>query len=609
MKLFPALPVFLATAAGSWLATGALQPRPAAVPAPAAAPPAPPRARSHTASEHIDVAALARQKPGARFAALSRLDSLTSSAEIESLLDQIDTLPENEIDLARHSLLQRWGHVDPARALTWLMDSQDEYGGDPADFALILTPLLERDPARLLQLVEKEGCDDFNGTIASSISPDVLLAHLTAHPDSEISSGLASHFLLKLAGNDPAAALAFLPRLPDSLQDGARDAFASGWADKDPAAALAWAQGLPATDPHRDETLGAVLKSMVDEDPAGALANSAAVPGLVRELLKTWAAKAPEDALKYLATHPELTEAQRDATLAKVAAAIAKTDLPRALALAADLPVSGWNLNYEVSRAFARKDPEAGLTWALTRGNEAPQLIGQILNSVLGDSGQSAQQNPEMMLPWIEKLTALAPAQVGKIVEPSWFPSAKGYQEFLTRLPGRDMDEAVGNHASNLIEKDLPGTAAWLATLPPGHGRDRSIATAAAEWAATDPASGLAWLQTLPDDAARAAAARNLAAEWHRTDPAATATWAATLPPGPQRDAASQGVAEYFHSAHLPAEAWQHAARITDPETRDELLGTILEDWDSAGHARAALDSSTFLSEEKKQELADRIEQ
>lgn len=260
------------------------------------------------------------------------------------------------LDQVRESLFGEWSKNDPATAFQTLGAHLLAENRDSWPLRQGLVQWLKTDLSAAVAWLQKHDerhNEDHNSTLANTLMQGYLfqgaqatvLDILLRHPEIPQHSQRVSDFLSQWHRNDPAAAAAWLDRLPDAaaradlierlvptagsdatqaqsyldlavhLPPGpARDdriaTWVAAWAQTDPAAASAWLETREKTDPTlavaADRVEGRLVAALAATDPAAALARFQDLPTAARnaaapDIARAWAKTDPAAATRWLA--------------------------------------------------------------------------------------------------------------------------------------------------------------------------------------------------------------------------------------------------------------------------------------------------------------------
>jgi hypothetical protein len=164
-------------------------------------------------------------------------------------------------------------------------------------------------------------------------------------------------------------------------------------------------------------------------------------------------------------------------------------------------------------RAWARKDPEAALSWGQQQTNNAER--GEALTDACF---QIAQTDPERAVMLAEQFNL-------------------------------DNDAVLENLAQQWAAKDLTTAQNWIAAQPSGNQRDALTTGIAFIWSQTEPANAAQFVvQQIPPGSAQDEAAMMVLHQWALVDSSEASAWVQQFPESPLRNRALnelEGIARY----------------------------------------------------------------
>lgn len=349
------------------------------------------------------------------------------------LAEHLSTLPADEVrDALRKNpppaaaaptsiapILEAWAYVDPAAALTWTRNINNDADRDRILIRLLPT-LFETAPdfaaAAYIALPPGASREQLSASIA------IQFAH------SDLESGFAFANALTLpaersraleslsdfaAKHDPATFAELLSRNSNSTANDAARArnFAAAWSRHDPGAAIAWLRDQP-RDPlyswRYDGTLDRAARHAPDRLIAliGGMPHSADRTAFIGGLAREQALRRPEEVADLIATLP--TAHERAGLHAETLRAVAKDDPAHAAALA----VSGTFGPTDIRQLNAIAD-----VWSARSATDAARWFdtlppeyrssGQVASRIAIEFGR---QNPDAAIAWLDSLPANSPA-------------------------------------------------------------------------------------------------------------------------------------------------------------------------------------------------------
>lgn len=331
--------------------------------------------------------------------------------------------------------------------------------------------------------------------------------------------------------SDPAAAAGLLAawQLAGQAVDRADASVALGLARSAPDQSLKLAAAI-GSDRLRDQVLWCIAEARPPAETSG-IAQRVVDPIVRSALLSSAAVRlASEDADAALAMADEVLVAS-DSTRAEIAAALASTDLPRALGLARGLPelAQRWALG-QIALDLAGSDPD-----------QAERLV------------KEAGATPELVRVVATRMAAKAPA--------------RGLQMARAQAAGEAQDAALAAIAPAIAAWDPRQATELLWAIKDPDARSRAIAAVVTRIAPTDADAATSLLGLVPDQARAFRLRAAAAALVGERDPAAAARLLGTLPPSAYRsEAALQAACAFLAAGGEPHEVLQLAELGTGPD-------------------------------------------
>ncbi len=344
-----------------------------------------------------------------------------------SLAEHLANLPADEVrDALRASpppatadathivpIIEAWAQVDPAAALAWSHDIDDETTRTRI-LSQLLPTLFETVPDLAASTYAALPADASRAQLSASIAVQFARADLEggfAFANSLALPAERSRALEALgdfaAKHDPAPFAELLSRDFTSTSEDAAQArrFAAAWSRHDPGAALAWLRNQPRDTAYSwryDGTLDRAARhapdqliALIHEQPHSP-DRTAFIAGLARQQ----ALHRPEDVAALIATLP--TAHERAGLHAEVLRAIAKDDPAHAASLAASGtfgPTDIRQLN-AIADVWSDRSATDAARWFDTLPLEY-RTSGQVASRIASDFGR---QNPEAAVAWIRTL-------------------------------------------------------------------------------------------------------------------------------------------------------------------------------------------------------------
>lgn len=541
---------------------------------------------------------------------------------VKALLNEIGEKPSDpKLNQEFMSLESRWGELDPAAALAWAQTIRDSEWKNIA-FSTILQGWANRDPAAALAaVVGVKGGDPGMASYLMTVinifaqkNPQAALAAVRNLPPGQLSE-LYPVLFRAWAQQDPLAAAAAAASLPPSLSRvWAQRTIAGTWAEQGPAAAMTWAKTLPVGQA-QNQAIDSVLSIMSKTDPASATdyAMHNLPAGVQRDILIDGIAYewSQQDSSGLLAwADKNLTGKDYD-TMATAALEEMSVSNPAAAAAALTQLADPSVVNHAIpslATAWAKRDPQAALTWAQSLPLDNVSLRNSAIANVF-----NAWTNAD-------------PAAAGSYI--------------LQNLAGDPSFDTLANQvATTMADTDPPAALKWTQSLPPGTTQDAAFLAALTEFAKIDPQSAWqntlllsdsimgkaqatvikAWADVQPAQAAAAltslpeggnldSATAAVAKSWLVQDPHAASQWIDTLSPGSARDAAVAQIISIV-GKNDPASAFTWAVSLGNETTRNTQVVKLVMQWSdsnpvvAAGAAQTALNNLTDLTTAQQKSL------
>jgi hypothetical protein len=133
-------------------------------------------------------------------------------------------------------------------------------------------------------------------------------------------------------------------------------------------------------------------------------------------------------------------------------------------------------------------------------------------------------------------------------------------------------DAMLGEYADRLAKTNGPGAAQWAASLPAGLGRSRALSEAIAGWSDDDPAAAGNFLNSIPPSADSDSARERYARNVFDKDPVGALSWAATITDPRERQNTTEAlVRSWVRRDTETAKQWVMQSAFSD-ETKQRLL-------------------------------------
>ena len=520
-----------------------------------------------------------------RWRSIERVCSLLPPEDMPAALRMVDRVlrGQPEWDEVLTSMAARWAHADPQRAMSSVEDLKGSL----------------RAPVTL-------------GIVRALAGADPALARefLNTLPPSILRDRAASCLVEAWAAHDLAAAVGWAKELPEGrMKKWAIEGAIDPWCRSDPRGAATYFEGFPAGS--NQYVLGHVASIWAATDPAAASAWATGLsPRPVRSkvllgVISTWARNDPEAASSFLSSLGSgLLADDRASALARIAGALAESDIERAVSWFQELPpeIVPDDAAFVICMALTDVSPEAAADFvaALPRGDARSHAVADVATELAhGDIGEA--------LAWIEGLGAEEKSMALEVVARTWSESdARAVVDYARKLPPgptRDgiLEDLVGRFSSSEPEK----AAALLKEISAETSRDSAALSLVREWCQFDVSRAAAWAEAVPEGKLRKSTLEAVAGEWTTYDPAGAERWISRLPPGESRDAAVAAFV-YGMANEDPAAASAWAERIEDPSERTIKLEYVGRKWleaDTAAGRQWILNSP--LPDEMKTQLLD----
>ena len=271
------------------------------------------------------------------------------------------------------------------------------------------------------------------------------------------------------------------------------------WMKKDPLAAVDWTAKQVGKDTVAGQFLLAKgLEAWAASDPVAAAAYFTTLPpGSVpaHGLVKAWAAKDPESALRWA---EQANVPKRADMIAEAIKAVVETDINKASALVSGMEdgILRDKATASLTMAWAKKDPLAALTWA----SELPG--GPARNNSIADAASTwAGNDVKAAAEWAKNAPAgsLPPAAYSRIMWTLGRDVSAAYT-WVNELP-----EGAANHVvDSMFSLPREPEASAALALPDGKYKARMVEKVASNFFVRSPDQALAWALALPEAGQRA---------------------------------------------------------------------------------------------------------
>jgi hypothetical protein len=320
-----------------------------------------------------------------------------------------------------------------------------------------------------------------------------------------------------------------------------------------------------------------------EEDPTAAMAYTQTMgfAGMfVRgTVMRSWAAKFPEEAAQYYTEHPA------DFRMGGMMGRRGR----------------GGSTAGTIATEWARQDSAAALTWAQS-------LDGRDLTSaVKGVFEESAKTDPEKAA---EMLTSLTDDESKKgaqnAVAREWGKQNwSEAQAWIATLPADAQAGAMSQALRGLAETDPVTAAENVTSIAEGEDRDRAMEGVAKQWGRVDPESAAAWLMDSGSETAQSESIGKVVSSWVRQDSVAALSFINEQPEGGVRDQAASSYVMANQTGKVE-DNLALAETIGDERTRERAVGMTVAGWmrQDPEAAKSYLDSTEALSERSKKRIS-----
>lgn len=227
---------------------------------------------------------------------------------------------------------------------------------------------------------------------------------------------------------------------------------------------------------------------------------------------------------------------------------------------------------------WSAQDPVAASEWIAGMANDGSKVTA---TKALVDNWARAQ--PEEASAWVSALPygPLRDDAAQALIE-SWtkIDPEKAAIWALAEAEFYGNSELLYNSIEQFTKVDPENAELFLRNLTQAYDAPETIETYVRTLAQTDPVEAMQWQSRLTDEdlLSNESNTRIIMQEWSRTDSVAASAWLSEQAPGADRDAAILGfndtILQYEPEA---ATAW--ANYISDPEQREQLLRSSIQEW------------------------------
>ncbi|MEP4077806.1 hypothetical protein [Haloferula sp.] len=435
---------------------------------------------------------------------------------------------------------------------------------------------------------------------------DAVMAYIESADSDILKSAAIEAAAGKLAGKDPAAAIAMIQSLSEKNEANGMKAIYTSWLDHAPEAALA---SLSAIEDQklRDEIRVKLVEDLNYRNPKAAVAvitqmeKGSSRNNALRQM--TWAMRQlPLDEQEELIG--QLPEENQGRFLSGMAAEIVGRDPDRATSIYLEMSEkdrSGGS-GAEFLGSLSKVDPDRALELAndLPNASAKNRAMRRIVESMIEDS-------PEKAVGYLDKLNGKQHSQAVSALANSWGErDGEAAMQWARGLSGDSRAQAILEVSARQSERDPLEAAgifeSTLASAPDGMGgRLRSSAhQIASNYAKEDGPAAAEWAVSLGKESVATSAVGSTVQVWVHKDLVAASEWTNALDDGPIRDAAVQPIVQKIQNDE-PAAAIEWAASIADDSARTKSIRSTLSNWNSndsdaarQGLENAGLDQETY---------------
>lgn len=226
-----------------------------------------------------------------------------------------------------------------------------------------------------------------------------------------------------------------------------------------------------------------------------------------------------------------------------------------------------------ISREWARQNPEASLTWAMSlEGNDQAQALEGIAREVSATDPQKA----------ISMLASSGAQDLGaayrRIAENYGAQDYEKAAAWARTLPADQQESVLSAAIRGFATKDPAAASEKWALLENGGAKDRIAETIVQSWTRIDANAAAKFTTTIADEGAQRNAVRVLTDNWVGTNPQAALEFANTLPAGRVQDQAYQSWV-WSNNSGDPQQLAQVASLISDQRERNMSTGIAFQRW------------------------------
>jgi len=320
-----------------------------------------------------------------------------------------------------------------------------------------------------------------------------------------------------------------------------------------------------------------------EEDPTAAMAYTQTMgfTGMfVRgTVMRSWAAKFPEDAAEYYTSNPAEF---------------------RMSGMFGGRSRGGNSTAGTIAKEWARQDSASALAWAQSLEGKDQ---GDAVKSVLAESAKADPEKAAEMLSTLNDPDSKKKAQ--NAVAREW--GKKSWTEakaWIATLPVDEQSAALSQALRGLSETDPTVAAENIQLVEAGEKQDKTVEWVARRWGRDDPESAAAWLLKEGSENAQKESIGKVMSSWVRQDSASALNFINEQPEGGVRD---QAVSSYV-SANASGKVQENLAlaeTIGDRRTRSRTIGVTVAGWmrEDPEAAKDYLKSSQALSKDEKKRM------
>lgn len=373
------------------------------------------------------------------------------------------------------------------------------------------------------------------------------------------------------------------------------------WAIADRSAAWTYLTDPKRTssDPHNTLNLGqfealrGLLSEWMRSDVPGALERARSLSprthqtelltSLYPQLLEAWTHVDPLAALDWLLDRSEFAETQ-PYILGKLFKHLVEVDLTSAVGRFERISPKDQNQWAPVLAAeWANRDPRSAVSWAQARWQQGmgPEALLRGTESWIKTDPVGAAAFIREILPTVtQPAEQLEFAQLWVTAEPS-----AGLDTLRSLVPTEALEARLKQALPASVPAD-PLTAANAALkISNPLVRGQTVATVGFQWGARHPEDAMDWAASLPQGGERSMAIREIYRAWTINQFESATTSLNRLEP-PLRDQALIGII-HERMNNSASDAASLGLRVTDPQTRAELLDSVFQRWGRSNPADA----------------------